>query len=373
MNLITLLRKSYVNYRGWSTHKKIVVIESDDWGSIRMPNTETYQALVKKGIPVDKNRYTKFDGLETPDDLSVLFEMLSSHKDANQQPATITVNSLPANPDFDKIRADDLKTYHYESIFDSYQKYSSKEAMVGLWKQGVEQNIFYPQFHGREHLHPTRWMKAVMTCEKEKICFDHDAIPGINLGTSNRINYLAAFDYYNEQEKSTIETDLIDGLQMFETVFGFQSKSFIASQSIRGNHINAILAQNGVKYHQNAQQLLPYLEDPKHGIVNKYWGFKDESGLLYWRRNVTFEPSKNQNLDWVDLCMAEINNAFTFGKPAVINSHRVNFIGHLSKKNQSDSIKALDALLKAIVKKWPDVEFMNSQQLGEYMSNTKNE
>jgi hypothetical protein len=366
--MMKILRKSYVNFRGWSTPKKIVVIESDDWGSIRMPNAETYKALVKKGISVDKNRYTKFDGLETPEDLSVLFEILNSHKDANQKPATITANSLPANPDFDKIRDGDMKTYHYESVFVSYQKHSSKEAMVGLWKQGIEENIFYPQFHGREHLHPARWMRAVMTCEKEKICFDHDAIPGIDLGTSKRINYLAAFDYYDKEEKLSIETDLIDGLQLFETVFGFQSKSFIASQSIRGEHINAILAKNGVKYHQNAQQLSPYLEDSKHSIVNKYWGFKDENGLLYWRRNVTFEPSKNQDLDWVDLCMAEIKNAFTFGKPAVINSHRVNYIGHLSKKNQSDSLKKLDLLLKRILMTWPDVVFLNSEQLGDFVS-----
>lgn len=367
MNFSNTLRKSYVNFRGWSTDKKIVVIESDDWGSIRIPNTQTYEALIKKGMPLDKNRYTKFDGLETPDDLSVLFDLLSSHKDINQNPAVITVNSLSANPDFEKIRASNLTTYHYETIFDSYQKNSSKESMTNLWKKGIEENIFYPQFHGREHLHPSRWMKAIAECEKEKMCFERDAIPGINLGTPNRINYLAAFDYYDEKEKLAIETDLVDGLQLFKTVFGFESKSFIASQSIRGNHINEILSKNGVKYHQNGQQLLPFLEDSKHSIVNKYWGSKDEFGLLYWRRNVTFEPSKNQNLDWVNQSMSEINNAFLFGKPAVINSHRVNYIGHLSKKNQSDSLKALDALLKAIKIKWPNVEFMNSQQLGEYL------
>jgi hypothetical protein len=368
MNIITTLRKSYVNFKGWSTNKKIVVIESDDWGSVRIPNTQTYEALLKKGMPLDKNRYTKFDGLETPSDLSILFDLLSSHKDVNQNSAVITVNSLAANPDFEKIRENNLTSYHYETLFDSYQKNSSRQAMTDLWKKGIEENIFYPQFHGREHLHPGRWMQAVMNCEKERICFEYDTIPGINLGTPNRINYLAAFDFYNEAEKLAIETDLVDGLQLFEAVFGFKSESFIASQSIRGSHINSILAKTGVKYHQNAQQLLPYLEDIKHGIVNKYWGFKDEYGLLYWRRNVTFEPSKNQNLDWVNMSMSEINNAFTFGKPAVINSHRVNYMGHLSKKNQSDSLKALDTLLKAIVKKWPTVEFMNSQQLGEYLS-----
>ncbi|NTW32234.1 MAG: hypothetical protein HGB12_06370 [Bacteroidetes bacterium] len=33
------------NIPGWRTDRKILVIESDDWGSIRMPSKETYSGL----------------------------------------------------------------------------------------------------------------------------------------------------------------------------------------------------------------------------------------------------------------------------------------------------------------------------------------
>ena len=36
--------------RGWKTDHKIVVIESDDWGSIRMPSTETLNHLLKNSV-----------------------------------------------------------------------------------------------------------------------------------------------------------------------------------------------------------------------------------------------------------------------------------------------------------------------------------
>ena len=60
--------------------------------------------------------------------------------------------------------------------------------------------------------------------------------------------------------------------------------------------------------------------------------------------------------------------AFRWGKPAVINSHRVNYSSGIFEENRDNSLRLLDALLKAIIKKWPEVEFMNSQQLGELVS-----
>ncbi len=41
MEVKTFLAKNYVNFRGWKTKRKIVVIESDDWGSIRMNNKDS--------------------------------------------------------------------------------------------------------------------------------------------------------------------------------------------------------------------------------------------------------------------------------------------------------------------------------------------
>ena len=78
MNFKTFLAKNYVNYRGWSTKRKIVVIESDDWGSIRMPSKEVFNDLLAQGIPVDKSYFTKYDSLESREDLGQLFTLLQS-------------------------------------------------------------------------------------------------------------------------------------------------------------------------------------------------------------------------------------------------------------------------------------------------------
>ena len=71
--MINVLRKSYVNFRGWSSKRKLLLIESDDWGSIRMPNKEVYNQLLSQGLPVDRSRYSKIDTLESHTDLERLF------------------------------------------------------------------------------------------------------------------------------------------------------------------------------------------------------------------------------------------------------------------------------------------------------------
>lgn len=57
------------NTFGYKTNRKIVVFESDDWGSIRMPSKLAYSNLLKKGIGVDKSLYDTLDSLEKKEDL----------------------------------------------------------------------------------------------------------------------------------------------------------------------------------------------------------------------------------------------------------------------------------------------------------------
>ena len=61
---------------GVKTKQRLIVIESDDWGSIRMPNKNVYNRLLDKGISLDKCPYSKFDCLENDDDFSALFSVL---------------------------------------------------------------------------------------------------------------------------------------------------------------------------------------------------------------------------------------------------------------------------------------------------------
>ncbi|MCM1140352.1 MAG: hypothetical protein NC453_17425, partial [Muribaculum sp.] len=99
----TVLR-NISNIPGWRTNRHIVVIESDDWGSVRMSSKDSFEELVKRGVPVDKDHYNINDSLESNDDLEILFDNLRKFKDKSDRHPVMTGVNVVANPDFDKIQ-----------------------------------------------------------------------------------------------------------------------------------------------------------------------------------------------------------------------------------------------------------------------------
>ena len=372
MNIKTILAKNYVNFRGWSSKRKIVVIESDDWGSIRMPSKKVYDDLLAERIPVDKSYFTKYDTLESQEDLELLFAVLKSFKDKNGRHPSITANTLVANPDFEAIKQSNFTTYSYEKLEQTYLRYYGNTKVFDTWKEGMKERLLYPQFHGREHIGVWEWMNALRSGERqEQLGFENKAILGLGnrKSATRQKDYTAAFDYVSDEEKHSLIPIIEDGLQLFEATFGFKSKSFVAPGSIRGDYLDEHLFSNGVLYHQLGGQWVP---NGKGEIVYKdrFWGDKNEVGQIYWRRNVTFEPSRNPNADWVKSAIKEMEIAFRWGKPAMINTHRVNFIGGISTENRANGLLLLRELLNAMNRKWPEVEFMSSDELGDYIIST---
>ncbi len=162
------------NLPGWSTKRKIVVFESDDWGSIRMPSLEAFNNLKKAGISVEESYYNKFDNLECNDDLESLFEVLSSFNDQNGNYPAFTGVCVIANPDFNKIRECGYKEYFYEPFTETLKRYPEHDRVYRLWNEGVEKRLFVPQFHGREHLNVQRWLRDLQTNDEYvRIAFDN--------------------------------------------------------------------------------------------------------------------------------------------------------------------------------------------------------
>src|SRR6056297_1626407 len=217
MNLETKLRKNYVNFRGWSTSRKIVVIESDDWGSIRISSKEAYEALVSKGYPLHKSKFSSIDTLECTDDLIDLFAVLEQYKDLSDNHPVITANALVANPNFECIRKDDFNQYHYETIEETYERYGDP-GLLKLWlEKGIKENLLYPQFHGREHLNPKKWLRLLRGGNQMELdAFDQQTLLGLSgAHTLAKDAYMAAFEYDSEAHKQEIEKITIDGLSLF--------------------------------------------------------------------------------------------------------------------------------------------------------------
>lgn len=77
------------------------------------------------------------------------------------------------------------------------------------------------------------------------------------------------------------------------------------------------------------------------------------------------------NADYVSDCLRRIKIAFKWGKPAIIGSHRVNYIGFIDESNRERNLKLLKLLLGEITRIWPDVEFLDSSELTTAILNVR--
>ena len=196
MNPKQKLNNNLKNIIGKSVKEKYVIIESDDWGSIRMPSLAALKRLKSKGLSLESGyskRYNNTDTLASKKDFECLYEVLSKHKDVDGNSPLFTALSLVANPDFDKIKANNFTKYEYEPFPKTLKKYGEADALP-MWKEGIDNNLFYPEFHGREHLNVNVWMRALQAGDKPtKLAFD-EGLWAIKTETAYNINYQAAFD-----------------------------------------------------------------------------------------------------------------------------------------------------------------------------------
>lgn len=364
--MIRNIVKNLSNIPGWRTNRKIVVIESDDWGSIRMPSNASRDKLIRENVSLgdaERQRYTKYDTLANETDFEALYETLLQFKDISNNNPVFTAVSVAANPDFDKIREANFKSYFYEPFTTTLKKYKQENAF-SLWQEGIKNHLFVPQFHGREHLNVPVWMRHLQTKDFHTIKAFEQKCWGYANKNKYNIDYQAAFDVELATDIVHQETVIKEGLLLFEQIHGYKADFFVPPNGPFNTTLEKIAAQGGIKYMSTSKmQNEPQGEGRQKRRVH-WLGQKNKNNQLYITRNCFFEPSA-ESRDWVASCINDVENAFKWGKPAVISSHRVNYIGGLVEKNRANSLKQLTSLLATIQIKWPTVEFMTSSELGD--------
>jgi hypothetical protein len=346
---------------GFRTKQKLVVFESDDWGAIRMPDKYTFDKLMKLGIRVDRCAYNRFDSLERVEDVSNLAEVLSSVKDSKGNAAVFTLNFLTANPDFMKLKDAGFDDYHYESILDTYKRRDGDLRTFSGLKNGIQSGFFYPQLHGREHLDIYRWMSQLKDPNSVyRKVFDFGIWGlGPKVIPSLGFNLQAALSSADENARSLQDTALKEGLDQFKQLFGMCSKTFIPTNFVLPNCFETILYSKGVRGLQG--QRAQMLDNGKSRF--RYMGQRTADGHINLVRNVSFELSESPETVSVESCIKEIDLAFKWHKPAVISTHRLNYIGGIVPQNSASNLKELKRLLDQTVKRWPEIEFIHSEEL----------
>ena len=372
MSVKGILETNIKNIIGRKTNRKLVVIYADDYGSIRVRDKNAYERLLKAGIAVDKTRYG-YDTICTTEDLHKLFDVLTSVTDSNGHHACFTPFANIANPDFEKIRISGFREYYREPFTATMDRLGTAYAgAYDLWRQGIAEGIFIPEYHGTEHINVRRFMSALqnghkstmLAFENESVCVPH--LPGEYPISNNT----AVFDIEHTSDNDQLKEDIRTGLNMFEQFIGYRSCQFTPGAGVYSPLLHKTLSENGIKsIHVNRWRAYP-LGDGVYSKKFLYTGKKNEVGQYFIVRNCPFEPfldDKSRNNNVVAICLENIAAAFRWNAPALISTHRVNFAGSIEPSHRDESLKQLSALLHDIVKRWPDAEFVSGRDMANYL------
>lgn len=361
------------NLLGWKTKRKLIAISVDDYGNVRVHSKEAREAMNKAGLKIH-TRFDAYDALDNKQDLEQLFSTLSSVKDINGNAAVFTPFALPCNIDFEAIKANGYTEYQYELLTETYEKMSAldPQSFEGAWKlyqEGMDAGLLVPQFHGREHLNLKVFREKLAAKNPElQIALDNRSYTSISSSGYPTISYTAAFEYWKFEENEDFKQIIREGLDAFEKVYGYRSTHFNPPGGREHPVIHSTLQEEGITFLDTPFIKQEHIGEGKYRKVLNWSGKKNDLGMTYQVRNVVFEPIDDRGFDWVNYSLKQIEAAFSWGKPAIISSHRVNYAGHIDPRNREKGLSALQSLLTQIQKKWPDVEFVSTQKLNEIMT-----
>lgn len=354
--------KTFMMKKGLKTDRHIVVFESDDWGAVRNSSKENLNIFSTEYPDIKLDNYQSLDILETDEDILKLKSVLQRHKDSKGEVAKFTLNFATANPDFDKIKQSEYKLFVTEKISDSYRATKNSKRVLELVKEGIQEKCFMPQLHTREHLNGNFLLADIVTNSIVKRAFDLGIIGVVN-------DTYAGMDSLNVKSSENNKQLLTEAVRNFEEIFGFVPKTYIAPCYVWSEKDELVLKNLGIKALQGKMfQNIPLARNSYQKKFHAFGSVSKTTGLQYFSRNCFFEPSKSRMEGLSDKQMLEnilkdIDTAFKCKKPAVICTHRVNYVSGISLENRESNLKLLDELLSIIVKKYPNIEFLTSSDL----------
>lgn len=359
------------NISGWRTNRKLVIFSVDDYGNVRLDSKTALNNLLMANISIDSH-FDRFDTLETRDDLESLYDVLNSVQDKHGNPAIFTPYALSCNIDFEAMATNDYQEYVYELLPETYRKLTvkNKKAYAGawnLWEEGIQRGFMKPQFHGREHFNLSVFNDLLKKRNENLLkVLKQDSYVTIPEHKGYKQGWTAAYSFNDKNETHRFLENIEDGLNKFKEVYGYASKVFTPPAQQFPLHLEAALTTLGLKYIDRPRSLKRHLGNGQYQMEkHKLGGGTNMTELV---RNVVFEPTTTRISNWVDFTFKQVEAAFFWKKPANISSHRVNFCGHIEEENRKVGLTALKQLLDKIVKRWPEVEFISADKLGDIIT-----
>lgn len=331
--------------------RPIVLIQSDDWGRVGMPDIELLSQIRAQGRSVGQTPWDYY-GAETEGDLTNLGETLGAIRDCDGRPACMTANIIMANADLQRMCTEGFTEFRAIPILEGFPSPWPRWDVVAMYRNLIAQGVIYPALHGYTHFSPPVFLAGYRDSGdfgQRTRCLVELNIPYLASLTPEHNFALVSRNGCQEEFLPELEQRywVKQGVDLFTQSFGFAPRSTCAP-GYRSNLVTRRLwAEQGIRVVQTATK----------GACIRI------GDMLEMPRTVFFEP-----VFFVDPAIAvnkalrEAEKAVAQGKMIVICTHSINYIRqHLNRREES--LESLSLLLNELLLRWPDLRFSHDGEV----------
>ena len=331
--------------------RPLILLESDDWGRVGVRDREGWEELRAAGVSLGEHPYDYYS-LETAADVTALHELLTSHQDSAGQSASMVLNFVTGNIDFEKLRPSNNNCeIPIRPLSDGLPGTWARPGLFEAFQAGIRAEVFVPALHGWTHFCVAAAKKELnrvgpraallRTLWSAQTPYIHWRMPWIGFEYACPVPRGERFLAETAQSASVYRA--VDTLNH---LFGGPITACAPGYRMNQDTYRC-WRQHGMKVVQHGSgQAAPYFSD----------------ALLHLHRSVDFEPAIDGPGFNLEECLEQAECVLAQGIPLVISVHSINF--HSTLKNFRDrTLRELDVLLSTLELRYPRLLYANDREL----------
>ena len=327
------------------TRLRAVVLESDDWGLCAWsPDAQGWRALADQ--PVFRSpggrRYAG-STLESAEDLRAMSDLLGSFRGGDGFPPVWQANMILAAPDYAKLHPPGFEVATLP--LHEFPNTPSRWARPRLWEQltlARVAGVWWPELHGLHHLPERAWLNALRRGAPDaRRALEHQSPVCAGVDGSG--------EYHPSEPSELRARNLETAVGVFRRLFGRLPDSICPPDYRWDEQLERDAERLGVTTIQGkGEQLGPSFARLRRLVLRYRWPHV-HGARFYLPPRIAFEPhgQTGPSRVGVEPVHRAARAAWTRGQPAVISTHRVNYV-HLDPAAAEGGRAALRDLLKRL-------------------------
>ena len=307
----------------WS-RLRAVVLESDDWGLCAWsPDEAAHRELAV--LPAFRGAAGRRYGgstLESAADVRQLASLLGEFRGADGFAPVWQANTVMAAPDYARLHAPEFACEALPTL--AHPHAPSRWARPGLWEEidaARESGVWWPELHGLHHLPESAWLRALREGAP-------DARRAFELQSPVCEAVASSGEFDVSEPLAVRRRNLEQAVAHFRARFGRSPESFCPPDY----RCDAEVDRGALRLEIHTIQGRP--ERPVPPLTRLFhifarYRFPDiEGGMFYMPPRIAFEPgaAADSRRLGTDAAFRRIREAWARAQPAVVSTHRANFV-----------------------------------------------